>query len=186
MNQNETMSSSQSNSALFCIPESLGSDNSIVSLAADAQNPWWSASLTREPLSNYSSTCSSASTVASSTACLYLTLPAAPSFGLAPSFDFARHGKRRHSVFENSVGIDLDALMDAHQRRQRTHHPAFENPTFRYGSGISLAASMDSHQLSRLSVGSGFTSDEEGRWQERCAVEMQELEEYSLGPGTPC
>jgi hypothetical protein len=161
LSQSETAPTSHINSAHFCCPDSLASDNSFAALAAEAQHLWGSVSRTCEPLSNFSSICSSASTVASSTTCSFPCLPAASSFGLAPSFDFTSLGKRRHS--------------------------AFEYPPCSHGVGTDLAASMAPPQLCSLSLGSGYAMDAAGRcqWQERCAAESQELEEYSLGSGYP-
>jgi hypothetical protein len=158
LSQNETVPTSQTNSAHFCCPDSLAADTTLAALAAEAQQLWGSVSRNCEPLSNFSSICSSASTVASSTTCSFPCLPAASSFGLAPSFDFTSLGKRRHSAFE---------------------YPPCSHV------GTDLAASMAPSQLCSLSLGSGYAMDAAGRWQEHCAAESQELEEYSLGSGYP-
>ena len=157
LSQNETVPSSHTNSAQFCFPDSLGSDNTFAALAAEAQQLWGSTSRNREPLSDISSFCSSASTVTSSISCAYPTLSAAASFGLAPSFDFTRQGEQL-SPFANK-------------------------PT--HSVGINLAASIDPSHLCSLSVGSGYAWNAASRWQEHSAMETQELEEYSLGSGRP-
>jgi hypothetical protein len=151
LSQSETVSSSQQS----CFPDSLASVNTFAALAAEAQHLLGSASQNRESLSNYSSICSSASTVTSSIACGCPTL-AASSFGIVPSFDFKRHEKQRAlseytSAYFHGSGVDKSTVA-------------------RHGS---------------LSVGTGYILDSGARWQEPSAMESEELEEYSLGSGLP-
>ncbi len=155
LSQNETVPSSHTNSAH--LGYSLALDNTLAALAADAQRHWGSASRNREPLSDFSSICSSASTVTSSVSCAYPTLSSAASFGLSPSFDFTRQGEQL-SPFANT-------------------------PAFAHSVGINLAAPMDP---CGLSVGSGYVWNAGGQYQEPSAIDTQELEEYSLGSGRPC
>ena len=155
LSQNETVPSSNINSEHFCLPDSLASDNTFSAFAAEARHIWGSASQTRELLSNFSSICSSASTMTSSTACTYPTLSAA-SFGLAPSFDFTRHVMQLNPLSCNPVCTHCD-----------------------------LAISMDPSQVRSLYVGSGYALDAAGQSQELSAMETEDLEEYSLGSGFP-
>jgi hypothetical protein len=156
LSQNETVPSSHKNSAFFCFPDYLAEENTFT---AQAQRLCECASRICEPLSNFASICSSASTVTSSTLCSLPTVPAASSFGLPPSFDFTRDGNYR---------------------------VPFETPTCNYDMGIHHSASMDPSKLRSQSGACNTFDDAAGGWQEPCSVESQEeLEEYSLGSGYP-
>jgi hypothetical protein len=145
--QNETVPSPHS--AQFSVLDSLASDDTLAAYDAQAQYRWQFASRICEPMPNFASISSLASTVTSSTTCAYPSLPAAPSFGLAPSFDFTRLGVQHHALFENptySHGINHVSSMDSLQ--------------LSVGSGYDLDAqepsTIESNQLEEYSLGPGY------------------------------
>uniref|UniRef100_A0A7S0N2Y3 Uncharacterized protein n=1 Tax=Cryptomonas curvata TaxID=233186 RepID=A0A7S0N2Y3_9CRYP len=153
LSQNETVPSSHSNSVHVSFTDSLASDNTFAVLAAEAQSLLVSSYRSREIWSSFASVCSSASTVTSSTTCSYPTLPAASSFGLAPSFDFARLGTHHAPSYPRGMGIHHASPMDPSQQCSLS-----------VGSGYALDAdrrwqepsAVDSQELEEYSLGSGY------------------------------
>ena len=131
-----------------------------------SSNPWESAYQHGDFASNFSSVCSSASTLASEKSYQVLPRSYAQSFAPAPSFDFTRR-----------TG-DLQRTTNTHYCESETHHGL---GSLSIGPGL---ANHYSSQWERIGGGPEFSVTSSERSAARCKS-YNDIEEFSLGPGYP-
>ena len=135
--------------------------SALAGFVPDAQFQWESScSGSREPWSNCSSICSSASTLASAASCAFPPLSYAPAYAPAPSFDFTRPRTQTHA----HEYIDTQAA----------HRPC-ELGSLSVGPGVAATPPMAWQWASALQAASAA----------REAGAMDGIEEFSLGPCCP-
>ena len=156
LSQNETEQSINTSAA-----NSLLCPNAFVRLANEAQSLWESSFRSQGAWSNCSSICSSASTLASTTSNAFTPHSYPPAYSPAPSFDFTR--SQEHTCVCNYEAL---CTPDAHK-------PPSELGSLSVGPGLVVAPLMPWQRAPTQ------------RFEARETTRMDEIEEFSLGPGCP-